>query len=89
MGERWLGARVRRREDKRLVTGRGQFVADGTGRRCARRLRTRAQSMPLTAPITARTAVEVRGRGPRVCDEADAPMAVAYKVSSPEGKWSA
>jgi len=28
MGERLLGARVRRREDGRLVTGRGRYVAD-------------------------------------------------------------
>lgn len=28
MGERLLGARVRRREDARLVTGRGRYVAD-------------------------------------------------------------
>jgi len=28
MGERLLGARVRRREDERLVTGRGRYVAD-------------------------------------------------------------
>src|SRR5919198_3803028 len=28
MGERFFGARVRRREDGRLVTGRGRYVAD-------------------------------------------------------------
>src|SRR5438105_9667694 len=28
MGERLFGARVRRREDGRLITGRGRFVAD-------------------------------------------------------------
>jgi aerobic carbon-monoxide dehydrogenase large subunit len=30
MGERLFGARVRRREDARLVTGRGRYVADAT-----------------------------------------------------------
>ena len=30
MGERLFGARVRRREDARLVTGRGRYVADVT-----------------------------------------------------------
>jgi carbon-monoxide dehydrogenase large subunit len=30
MGERLFGARVRRREDERLVTGRGRYVADVT-----------------------------------------------------------
>ena len=30
MGERLFGARVRRREDARLVTGRGRYVADTT-----------------------------------------------------------
>src|SRR2546428_14110033 len=28
MGERLFGARVRRREDARLITGRGRYVAD-------------------------------------------------------------
>ena len=28
MSERWIGAKVRRREDARLVTGHGRYVAD-------------------------------------------------------------